>query len=173
MKTLFKYYWILAIIMIIGGCKTKTKSEPTTDSTSDVTIEETQETAKPFDNKETTHKILDIYGNYATESYRTKDKGSDWVGVEVRGKQGESAVSFNVKSRSDIKKPTCTYAVKAVFVKEGLYKAWEDEKVILFEFNGDKLKIYTEKFEDRFLLNKFCSGGGSLAGVYYRIKGSL
>jgi hypothetical protein len=84
---------------------------------------------------------------------------------------GEYEVSF---SASAIKgKPGCSFTGKGSIVNDTLKVpvTWREKIVDMTIFaDGDTVKVFTENFEDRFALNYYCTGGGSLAGDYYRIK---
>jgi hypothetical protein len=84
---------------------------------------------------------------------------------------GEYEVSF---SASTIKgKPGCSFTGKGSIVNDTLKVpvTWREKKVNMTIFaEGDTVKVFTENFEDRFALNYYCTGGGSLAGDYYKVK---
>ena len=76
----------------------------------------------------------------------------------------DSKLQIAVKSRSDIKKPTCTYNPTARFnPKTGDYETNENGQTISFTFSDQQLEI---DGSDSNLLYYYCSGGATLKGVY-------
>lgn len=81
----------MAILMI--GC---TPSSKTSDST-----KSPKQGPKP-------ELLSKYYGSYADDSYSKRNEGYDWVGVTISA-LNDSSANIAVRSRTDIKKPTCTY----------------------------------------------------------------
>ncbi|MBE7645729.1 hypothetical protein [Tenacibaculum finnmarkense] len=114
----------------------------------------------------------DFSGNYVTASYKKRSEGYDWVAVSVAQNSAEE-IYISVRSRADGKKPTCTFDTVAKKAGNNTFKTLTNGKIILFSFKDNKISISTEKFENRLILNFYCSGGGSLAGDYEKINESL
>ncbi|WP_300661722.1 hypothetical protein [Fluviicola sp.] len=106
-------------------------------------------------------------GTFVSEGYQEKDKGSDWVSVTITSIR-ENVFHVEVRSRSDIKKPTCTLTVDAHLTKKGELVASQAGLDVGFRVSGDLLSIYSPSNKE---LNYFCSGGATLAGDYKRIPG--
>lgn len=116
---------------------------------------------------------LDFLGSYVAdpEIYAKRKERHDWVGVIVR-KGDDNAILISVRSRADIKKPTCTLDTKAFKREESVYESTSYGKQVLYTFDGSgKLTISTENEEDRMMF--FCSGGGTILGDYFKIDGEL
>ena len=45
-----------------------------------------------------------------------------------------------------------------------------DDSAVFFQFKDNKLTIDSQ---DRYVLNRFCSGGGTVVGEYKKLAGSL
>jgi hypothetical protein len=103
--------------------------------------------------------------------YAQRNEGYDWVAVRVRADEDET-LSISVRSRADRKKPTCTLDRTLYPKKENVYYTTEEGQEIYFAFSGDSLTI-TSNDPQNTVLYYFCSGGGSLAGTYTRVEGSL
>ncbi|CAA0152015.1 hypothetical protein V2647_10600 [Tenacibaculum maritimum] len=116
--------------------------------------------------------ITDFSGNYVTASYKKRNEGYDWIAVSVK-QNSEKEIAVSVCSRADIKKQTCTFDAIAEKMNANTFATVVDGKTILFTFKSNGISITTEKFEDRFILNYYCSGGGSLAGDYEKINEPL
>jgi len=116
--------------------------------------------------------IQSFTGNYTSSDYAKRKEGYDWVAVTIR-EQTDSSVHVAVRSRADKKKPTCTFDADAVLTNRDTLRARFEGKPILFAFSGDSLTIRAENTQDEGLLNYFCSGGGSVAGTYYKIEEPL
>ncbi len=114
----------------------------------------------------------DYSGNYVTNSYAQRKEGFDWVSVAIK-QINKDEIKVSVRSRIDIKKPSCTFDTIAKKVTETTYKSVIDGKTILFEFKEDLLSISTKNVEDKFILMYYCSGGGSLMGDYKKINEDL
>lgn len=115
---------------------------------------------------------IDPSGDYVSDGYEKRKEGYDWVAVSVRH-TSDSSIHVAVRSRADKKKPTCTFDADAVAANDTTYKASVEGKNILFVFTNDNIVISTENEEDKYLLNYYCSGGGSLADSYKKIHEPL
>lgn len=112
-------------------------------------------------------------GNYTDRGYAQKDKGADWVAVTITS-IADTAWQVAVRSRADLKKPTCRF--DALLVKKDdstLVATQDDGKKILFHFTDSSLLIASEHTEEESGLAYYCSGGASLAGVYHKLAGPL
>ena len=145
----FKLSFFICIAAV--GCTNKTES---TQATARDTFTET------------------MAGNYVSSDYPKRKEGYDWVAVSVK-LLTDSAAHIRIRSRADRKRPTCTFDADAVQSGDHLLKAAVEGKIILFSFAADSLTIQTGNEEDSGILNYFCSGGGSLAGSYQKIKDPL
>lgn len=115
-----------------------------------------------------------IIGDYASESYELRAQGYDWVGVRVTP-LAHNEVSIAVRSRSDIKAPTCTFDGTAKLVGSDtahgiLFQTMANNSVAFFLFKDGTLTI-DSKTPDA--LRYFCSGGGSLAGEYHKLASAI
>lgn len=119
-----------------------------------------------------TVKSNDLSGNYVSDSYSKRSEGYDWVAVTVKKVTGEE-IFVSVRSRADLKKPTCTFDAKARKVNDSTYSTVAEGKNVIITFSGNTVKIATEKPEDEAALYFFCSGGATVAGVYSKINEAL
>lgn len=112
------------------------------------------------------------FGEYVSEGYAKRQQGSDWVAVTVtlNDNGNEDVLAVNIHSREDIKKPTCSLKTTARAVAEGQYLANDNGTKILLGFNSGKLTVSAGKGSNPESLMSYCSGGGSIAGDYQRIK---
>lgn len=115
--------------------------------------------------KDSTSSKLDVSGIYVSPDYEKKSEGYDWVSVQVTN-TGDDKINIAIKSRADIKKPTCTFEGSGIKVKDGVYACMVKDTAITFTFTSQNVTIGTEKQEDEGLLSFYCSGGASLKGVY-------
>jgi hypothetical protein len=114
-----------------------------------------------------------VGGNYVSESYQNRKEGYDWVAVKVN-QLTDSILQVSVRSRADIKKPTCTFDAKAFKTPvTNTFKANVEGYNIFFIFNADSLIISGETDEENLMLGYFCSGGATLAGIYHRLSEPL
>lgn len=111
-------------------------------------------------------------GNYVSDGYDQRSEGYDWVGVSIEA-LNDSVASIAVRSRMDLKKPTCRFDAKATLHAKDTLTCSYEGKDILFVRTDSTLTISTLKPEDENLLYYFCSGGGSMAGTYKKIDGPL
>ena len=114
----------------------------------------------------------DFTGSYATQEYRQRDEGYDWVGVIVSN-AGTNQLLFRVRSRVDRKKPSCTWDATAFRESEDTFYSVEDGKRILFTFSSDTLTIAPEDPSGENVLYFHCLGGATVAGKYIKIDGEL
>lgn len=119
------------------------------------------ETEIPKDSEEA------FVGSFVSEGYEKKNSGADWVSVTIT-RIRENLFHVEVRSRSDIKKPTCTFTSDVHLNKKGELVTSEYNPDIGFRISGENLSIYSPSGKE---LNYFCSGGATLAGKYKRISG--
>jgi len=115
-----------------------------------------------------------VSADYATADYDKRAQGYDWVGVIVRA-DGDRQIDIKVRSRSDIKKPTCHFDGKATLMGQDtahgmIFQSKVNDSTTFFQFKDDTLIIDSP---DKYALNYFCSGGGSLAGEYKKLAEDL
>ena len=115
-----------------------------------------------------------VSADYATADYDKRAQGYDWVGVMVRA-DDDRQIDIKVRSRSDIKKPTCHFDGKATLMGQDtahgtIFQAKVNGSTAFFQFKDDSLIIDSP---DKYALNYFCSGGGSLAGEYKKLATNL
>ncbi|WP_156410695.1 hypothetical protein [Psychrobacter sp. P11G3] len=115
-----------------------------------------------------------VSADYATADYDKRAQGYDWIGVMVRA-DGDRQIDIKVRSRSDIKKPTCHFDGKATLMGQDtahgtIFQSKVNDSTTFLQFKDDKLIIDSP---DKYALNYFCSGGGSLAGKYKKLAAGL
>ena len=115
-----------------------------------------------------------VSGDYAIEDYNKRAQGYDWTGVMVRAIDNQS-IDIKVRSRSDIKKPTCRFDGTATLVGQDnahgiIFKTVANDSVTFLQFKEGKLTIDAQ---DKYALNAFCSGGATLASDYQKLAGNL
>jgi hypothetical protein len=108
--------------------------------------------------------------NYTGEYIWQEDPQGYYQTVSIaQAATGEYNVRF---SASAVKgKPGCSFEGKGTIVNDTLKipVAWRDGTVTMTIIaRNDTVDVFTQNFEDRFALNYYCSGGGSLAGEYYK-----
>lgn len=113
-----------------------------------------------------------IFGNYVSSDYNKRNEGYDWISVNVTQKSLNS-IGIKIRSRADKKKPTCTFDAIAYLSSNNEYKALEQGKTILINFDNNSLRITPEKESDIGLFDFYCSGGGSFVGSYTKINETL
>lgn len=143
---------LLLILLTVISCKDKKVETPKTINLEKVSIE--------------------ISGEYVSEEYQKRNEGYDWMAVSIN-QISDTSYHISVRSRIDLKKPSCTFDTDAIKTNDTTYKASIEGKNVLFVFTNDTLRITTEKEEDNGLLNYYCSGGGSVAGSYKKLKEPL
>jgi len=118
--------------------------------------------------------IQTVVGDYTSADYDKRAQGYDWVGVIV-GVESDQQIEIKVRSRSDIKKPTCHFDGKATLMGQDtahgtVFQAKVNDSTAFFQFKDEKLIIDSP---NKYALNYFCSGGGSLAGEYKKLAEGL
>ncbi len=116
--------------------------------------------------------VKELAGNFVTEGYEKRAEGFDWTAVTV-SKTTDSTLNISVRSRADKKKPSCTFDATIAKVNDTAYNAMVQGKAIRFSFTDSTLHIYAEREGNNNLLNYYCSGGASLAGIYKKINEPL
>ena len=115
-----------------------------------------------------------VVGDYADEGYEKRAQGYDWVGVMVRA-ESDQQINIKVRARSDIKKPSCQFDGKATLMGQDdahgiIFQSKVNDSTTFFQFKDDKLTIDSQ---DKYALNYFCSGGGTLVGDYQKLTTDL
>ena len=115
-----------------------------------------------------------VVGDYADEGYEKRAQGYDWVGVMVRA-ESDQKINIKVRARSDIKKPSCQFDGKATLMGQDdahgiIFQSKVNDSTAFFQFKDDKLTIDSQ---DKYALNYFCSGGGTLVGDYQKLTTDL
>lgn len=115
-----------------------------------------------------------VVGDYADEGYEKRAQGYDWVGVMVRA-ESDQQINIKVRARSDIKKPSCQFDGKATLMGQDdahgiIFQSKVNNSTAFFQFKDDKLTIDSQ---DKYALNYFCSGGGTLVGEYQKLTTDL
>lgn len=115
-----------------------------------------------------------VVGDYADEGYEKRAQGYDWVGVMVRA-ESDQQINIKVRARSDIKKPSCQFDGKATLMGQDdahgiIFQSKVNDSMAFFQFKDDKLTIDSQ---DKYALNYFCSGGGTLVGDYQKLTTDL
>lgn len=118
--------------------------------------------------------VQTVIGDYASSGYDKRAQGYDWVGVMISANDNES-INIIVRSRSDIKKPTCNFEGTATLVGQDnahgvIFTSVVDDGLIFLQFKDNKLTVGSE---DNSGLNYYCSGGATLAGDYQKLAGNL
>jgi hypothetical protein len=152
MKKLYEIVFVVVISFLLGSCSPK--NQKSTENVND-------------------SNIVSFAGNYTTNDYQNRNEGYDWVAVKVN-ELTDSILQISVRSRADIKKPTCTFDAHAYKTQVvNTFKASVEGYNIFFVFDADSLLISGETEQDNQMLGYFCSGGASLAGVYHKIDEPL
>jgi hypothetical protein len=128
-------------------------------------------------NAAVTPAVQAVVGDYASEGYHKRAQGSDWVGVMVRadGADNGDQINIQVRARSDVKKPSCHFDGKATLMGQDdahgvIFQSKVNDSTAFFQFKDDTLSIDSQ---DKYTLNYFCSGGGSIVGEYQKLEGDL
>ncbi len=155
-----------AALLALSGCNNTTKANVDNHSVMQPSTMLSTATTSPA--------VQVIVGDYASEDYVKRAQGYDWVGVMIRS-EGNEQIEIKVRARSDIKKPTCQFDGTATFMGQDdahgiIFQSKINDSTAFFQFKDDKLTIDSE---DKYALNYFCSGGGSLAGNYEKLNGDL
>lgn len=117
-----------------------------------------------------TLKESSFLGDFVTDEYAQRAEGNDWTAVSIT-ETSDSTAHISIRSRADIKKPSCTFDGDATLTQGGdsLVVPVEGSH-IYFTLRGDTLGISSD---DEVLLYYYCSGGGSLRGDYVKLNGKL
>ena len=128
-------------------------------------------------NAAVTPAVQAVVGDYASEGYHKRAQGSDWVGVMIRadGADNGEQINIQVRARSDVKKPSCHFDGKATLMGQDdahgvIFQSKVNDSTAFFQFKDDTLSIDSQ---DKYTLNYFCSGGGSIVGEYQKLEGDL
>jgi len=118
--------------------------------------------------------VQKVVGDYASEGYEQRQQGNDWVGVIV-SPHGAEEIDIKVRARSDIKNPSCSYDGKATLMGQDdahgiIFQTTVNDSMAFFQFKDGQLTIDSQ---DKYALNQFCSGGGTLVGDYQKLSSHL
>ncbi len=122
--------------------------------------------------KNETHFKCDMEGSYVSSQYVNRKQGYDWMAVVIE-LVNDSTAKIKIRSRIDLKKPTCTWTTFATCTGDNIFTANFEGTSIEFEKDGNDLEIRAKEEADELKLNYFCSGGASIAGIYKLLKEPL
>jgi hypothetical protein len=146
------YSLLVIVSLVLVACKTESEENSETKNEKSFTCE--------------------IAGTYVSSQYFNRKQGYDWMAVVIE-MVNDSTAKIKIRSRIDIKKPTCTWTTFATCTGDNLLTANFEGTSIEFEKEGDDLEIRAKEEGDEGKLHYFCSGGGSIAGMYKLLKDSL
>ncbi len=105
---------------------------------------------------------------YVSDGHNKRKQGYDWVAVETT-KQADNTLKVQIRSRSDKKKPTCTFDGIAYPVSSNLYQLKQGDMTLNLTLNAKSIDIEPAQESDRNKAMTYCSGGGSLMGSYQSV----
>lgn len=109
-------------------------------------------------------------GDYVSQGYSQRAEGYDWSVVSIKA-LSDSTSNITVRSRADIKEPTCKFdGIGYVSASGDTLTTLYDDGKIYFTLAEDTLQISSDTPQ---LLSFFCSGGGSLRGDYVKLHDKL
>lgn len=155
---------LLIAPVFLAACNNATQTEATKITPADSTAVATE---SPVFNK-----APQVAGSYADEGYAKRKEGYDWVAVQVQA-ANDQEITVTVRSRTDLKKPTCTADFSAKQVTDSSFEASYEGKPILFVFSDTQMSIRVTNETDEGLLHYFCSGGAALGGPYTKLSETL
>lgn len=113
-----------------------------------------------------------LIGEYVSADYANRSDGYDWMAVRMV-KIEEKKIAVSVRSRHDIKKPTCTFDAYAQKTDAQTYTAMANGQPVTLTTTPQALTISSPQPEGVSPLAYFCSGGASLEGRYEKLQGTL
>lgn len=106
--------------------------------------------------------------SYVSDDYHNRKQGYDWVAVETT-RQADNSLKVQIRSRTDKKKPTCTFDGIAHPVSTNLYKIRQGDMTLNLTRNANSIDITPAQDSDHHKAMAYCSGGGSLIGTYKQV----
>ncbi len=122
----------------------------------------------PIDTGKHPKDLADTLGVFVSDGYEQRDEGYDWVKIIVTNVDSE-VINISIRSRDDLKKPTCTFDGTFHKIKDSTYRAKLRGHHILVRISEKDLSIEPENKEGENVLYYYCSGGASLRGVYKKL----
>ncbi|MCX2477017.1 hypothetical protein OQZ33_21970 [Pedobacter sp. MC2016-05] len=157
MKIISNCFLIFSIALITASCRWDGRTHATTDSLS---VRQEQPDEK--------RKIQDHLGLYVSKDYEKSAEGYDWVSVRITVISQDS-LAIQVRSRDDMKKPTCTLDAKADKTGEGSYRIKLQYGTAILSLGNNSINIRPESTKDEAGLAFPCSGGATIAGTYKKV----
>lgn len=105
---------------------------------------------------------------YVSDGYNKRKQGYDWVAVETT-QQANNTLKIQIRSRADKKKPTCTFDGVAYPINANLYQLKQGDMTLNLTLNAKSIDIKPVQDSDRNQAMYYCSGGGSLIGIYKQV----
>jgi hypothetical protein len=156
---------VIFLLTLFSGCGQKNKQMETTSSSDKLAGKEQPQ-------KTTANNLDKFTGVYVSEGYDKRNEGFDWVGILI-SKWSDSTAFIKVRSRTDQKRATCTYTSFAKLKDANTLSGMYEGSGIVFQIEGDSLKVSSDNPSDETRPAYFCSGGGSLEGTYTKISSGL
>lgn len=110
-----------------------------------------------------------IIGSYATSDYNQRSEGYDFVAVTI-SQLTDSTAKVAVRSRADIKKPTCRFDAVGTMQGKDTVLVQKDGESIYFTVHSDTLNVSSPNPNG---LYYYCSGGASLDQDYIKLTAPL
>lgn len=132
----------------------------------------TSATPAPNETPPPARSVDGLVGDYATIDYGRRSEGYDWVGLSIE-KVSDQEAYVSLRSRSDKKRPTCTFDGVGQLLEPNVLAIEVNEQALLLTRRDNTLTISAQDEADENLLFFYCSGGASLAGPYQKLDAPL
>lgn len=148
----------IAIIFLIA-CNKQTQQKDKTTS-----MEETKDVKNSTPQKS----INDFVGTYLSGQ---KEGGNDWVEVKIEDLKNQDSCKITVDSKERNGRKGCTFDKTGILKNDTIFiqtTDWKKPVTVIITRKDTKISIDAIEKEDgdRYVLNYYCNGGGSLIGDY-------
>ncbi|SNB30199.1 conserved hypothetical protein [Flavobacterium psychrophilum] len=123
--------------------------------------------------KEKTPSASNMSNFEGTYIYGKKEGASDWVEINIKSLKNQDSCSIVVNSKTINNKKGCEFNKLGLLKNDTIFiktTDWKRPVTVIITKKTNKITIdaIEKQTDDRFVLNWYCSGGGSLIGDYIK-----
>lgn len=149
----------LIAINLLVACNSQTAKK---DNTS------VSEEAKEMTSVVSNEKMNDFVGTYLSGQ---KEGGHDWVEIKIEDLKSQDSCKITVDAKERNGKKGCTFDKVGVLKNDTIFiqtTDWKKPVTVIITKKDNKISVDAIEKEDgdRYVLNYYCNGGGSLIGDY-------
>ena len=151
----------IAVTFIFIACNNHSNETKTTVTKTDIV-------SKSSEKQTTNPGINDFVGIYISGQ---KEDGNDWVEIEIENLEKQDSCKITVDTKVINGRKNCTFQKVGIYKNDTIFintTDWKKPVTVILTRKDNKITFDAIEKEDgdRYVLNYYCNGGGSLIGDY-------